>query len=234
MRRNRSSGRPHNRCGFLKKRPVSTFDWLITISSVLVADMEKQSMTISIPIKCKTNKGNKTVDTPVLLDSGAGGTFMKQYFAKKHHVLLHKLPKSVVPKNMDGTVNKAGQIDYFTWIQTTIDGRKDLVRLLVTDLRPQNIIFGLPWHTEKDPIIRYSMGTITIPKPTTTTLKQYLIKDKLRKEETKSPAFTIQQLLIEQQRVELVRKDYEENECELRSLEKQLRQERESQRWILP
>src|SRR5271168_1061002 len=161
MRRNRSSGRPHNRCGFLKKRPVSMYDSLITISSVLVADMEKQSMTISIPFKCKTNNGNKTVHTPVLLDSGAAGTFMNRSFAKKHQV-LHKLRKSIVPKNVDGTGNKAGQIDYFTWIQTTIDGRKDVVRLLVTDIGPQDIIFGLPWHTKIDPIIRYSTGTITI------------------------------------------------------------------------
>ena len=110
-------------------------------------------MTISIPIKCKTDEGNKTVETQILLDSGAGGTFMNRSFAKKHHILLHKLPKSIVPKNVDGTINKAGQIDYFTWIQTTIDGRKDLVRLLITDLGPQDIIFGLPWHTEVDPII---------------------------------------------------------------------------------
>src|SRR5271156_3528075 len=99
-------------------------DSLITISSVLVADMEKQSMTISIPVTCKTTKGNKTVKTQILLDSGAGGIFMNQSFGKKHHILLHKLPKPIIPKNVDETINKAGQIDYFTWIQTTINGRK--------------------------------------------------------------------------------------------------------------
>ena len=93
-------------------------------------------MIISVPITCKTPEGNKTVDkTPILLDTGAGGLFMNHSFANKHNILLHKLTKPIIPRNVDGTQNKAGIITHFTWIQTEIDGRVDQVCLLITEDR---------------------------------------------------------------------------------------------------
>ena len=55
------------------------------------------------------------------------------------------------------------------------------------------------------------------------------MKDKLQKKQTNSPAFTIQQLLIEQERKILVKKDYEERECALRHLEEELQQRTKNQ-----
>ena len=104
---------------------------------------------------------------------------MNKSFAQKHHILLYKLSKPIVPKNVHGTTNQAGQIDYYTWIQTNIDGRKDLQRLLITDIGPQEIIFGLPWLKEIDPIIKFSTGEITFSKIDLTTLERYLVKDEL-------------------------------------------------------
>ena len=156
-------------------------------------------MTISIPITCKTTQGNKIVNTRILLNSGAGGTFMHRSFAKKHHILLHKLPKPILPQNVDGTLNQAGQIDYFTWIQTKIDGRKDLVRLLITDIGSQDIIFGLPWHKEVNPEIKYSKGKITLPEITLKTLQRYYVKNELRKKQTNTQTTTIHQILLRQE-----------------------------------
>ena len=55
----------------------------LTISTVLVANMGKQSMFLQTPITCKTTAENKIVDACILLDSGAGGMFMDSSFAKK-------------------------------------------------------------------------------------------------------------------------------------------------------
>ena len=52
----------------------------LTISSVLVAEMGTQSMRITIPIESKITKENKTVNTPVLLDTRAGGNFMNKSY----------------------------------------------------------------------------------------------------------------------------------------------------------
>ena len=63
------------------EQPTSTLGALklsTTLSSVFVADMGHISLTVEIPITCKTEKGNKIVETTVLLDTGAGGMFMHQ------------------------------------------------------------------------------------------------------------------------------------------------------------
>ena len=120
--------------------------------------MGPQSMHISLPIVCKTTKGNKTVETKILLDSGAGGVFMNPSFARKHDILLYLLLKPILPKNVDGTINKAGKITHFAWIKTKIDSRTDLVRVLITDIGEQDFLFGLPWFVETDPRIRWKTG----------------------------------------------------------------------------
>ena len=51
------------------------------LSSVFVADMGNKS--IDLPIMCRTEKGNKIIETTILLDTGAGGMFMHQEYMKK-------------------------------------------------------------------------------------------------------------------------------------------------------
>ena len=80
--------------------------------------MGNTSLTVNLPIKSKTEIGNKIVETNILLDTGAGGMFMNQEYVKKHRVILHKLRWPITPRNMDGTENQAGKITHFTWIQT--------------------------------------------------------------------------------------------------------------------
>ena len=89
---------------------------MLRISSVLVADMGSKSMHLPIPITCKTVRGNKTVVTKVILDTGAGGLFLDKKYATKHHIILHDLPNPITPQNVDGTLNQARQITQFTWI----------------------------------------------------------------------------------------------------------------------
>ena len=89
---------------------------LITISSVLVAEMGSNSMRITLPIESKTMEGKKIVETPVLLDTGAGGIFMNKAYTKKHNIELYKLNSPIIPRNVDGTLNQAGKITHYTWI----------------------------------------------------------------------------------------------------------------------
>jgi len=88
----------------------------LTISTVLVADMGKQSMFIKTPITCKTTKENKIIDARILLDSGANGMFMNSSFARTHGILLYPLEQMISPQNVDGTFNQKGQITHYTWI----------------------------------------------------------------------------------------------------------------------
>ena len=122
--------------------------------------MGNKSLTVEIPITCKTEKGNKIVETTILLDTGAGGMFMHQDYANKHKIILHELQFPITTRNVDGTENQAGKITHFTWVQTRIDGRKSLERLLVSNIGSSDIIFGLPWFKEHNPFINWNTGNV--------------------------------------------------------------------------
>ena len=99
-----------------RRQSVLMSEPLITISSVLVAEMGNNSIHITLPIESKTTEGNKTVENPVLLDTGAGGIFMNKSYAKKHNIEVYKLNTPIIPHNVDGTLNQAGKITHYTWI----------------------------------------------------------------------------------------------------------------------
>ena len=159
--------------GFLKEQSVLMSELLIMISSVLVAEMGNNSIHITLPIESKTTEGNKIVKTPVLLDTGTGGIFMNKSYTKKHNIEVYKLNTPIIPCNIDGTLNQAGKITHYTWIQTKFQDITILVRLLITNIRSQDIIFRLPWFKDYDPQIDWNMGKITIQKKAKTGLLKY-------------------------------------------------------------
>src|ERR1700678_3278251 len=121
-------------------------------------------MHISIPIILKTIRGNETVETKVLLDTGAEGLFMDKNYAEEHDIVLQKLLNPITPSNIDGTLSHAGQITHFTWIQAKIDKRKLLEKLWITNLGSSDVIFGFPWFKENNPQIVWKTGRVQLPK----------------------------------------------------------------------
>jgi hypothetical protein len=61
----------------------------LSVCSVLLATMNKQSMCL--PIQVAGSDRRKVIKTEALLDSGAGGTFMNQDFAEKNGLELFPL-----------------------------------------------------------------------------------------------------------------------------------------------
>src|SRR5271168_738985 len=132
----------------------------LRISSVIVTDSRTRPMHVSIPIVVKTIRGNETVETKVLLDTGAEGLFMDKNYAEKHDIVLQKLSNPITPSNVDGTLNHAGEITHFTWIQAKIDKRILLEKLWITDLGSSDVIFGFPWFKENNPQIEWKTGRV--------------------------------------------------------------------------
>ena len=76
---------------------------ILDIFSTTVATMKSNSLSISIIVNCKKNK---TIETLALIDSGAGGKFIDQNYAKESGFTLEKLEEPLMAQNVDGTENK--------------------------------------------------------------------------------------------------------------------------------
>jgi hypothetical protein len=108
---------------------------------------------------CKEKE--ETVETLALIDSGAGGMFIDQNYAKNSGFEIRKLDQPLLARNVDGTENKRGRITSFVDLKVEINDRKMDVRLLVTGLGSQRIILGFPWLNEHNPIIDWKTGKFT-------------------------------------------------------------------------
>ena len=126
------------------------------IFSVKLATIESNSLSIPISIKC--TKDNQTVETLALIDSGAGGKFIDQNYAKTIGLKTQLLEKPITARNVDGTENKHGRITHFALVDLIIHGRTTRTRLLISRLGKQKVILGFPWLNEQNPNINWKTG----------------------------------------------------------------------------
>jgi hypothetical protein len=99
----------------------------------------------------------RTVET--LIDSGAGGLFINQNFAKNFDI--NHLDKLVRAYNVDGTENKKGTINAYVNLEFSLGERKFKEQFYVTGLGKQRIILGFPWLHKYNPIIDWKKGEVT-------------------------------------------------------------------------
>jgi hypothetical protein len=125
----------------------------LNIYSVTIANISRNS--ISVPINIGSSK--QIVET--LIDSGAGGLFIDQNFAKNFKI--NYLDKPVKAYNMDGTKNKQGMINAYINLEFKLGDQKFNKHFYVTGLGKQRIILGFPWLHKYNPIIDWKKGEIT-------------------------------------------------------------------------
>ena len=112
---------------------------------------------MTMPTRTLT-QSKKTVEIDSLIDSGAGGMFIDQNFARNFEV--KQLDDPIRAYNVDGTENKKGTIKSYVDLEFRIDGRKFKERLYATGLGKQRIILGFPWLHKHNPIIDWKKGEI--------------------------------------------------------------------------
>ena len=78
-----------------------------------------------IPIMIEDTEKTKSVETLGLIDSGAGGKFIDQNFARKLGLKIQNLEEPITARNVDGTKNKQGKITTFVELYIAINGRKE-------------------------------------------------------------------------------------------------------------
>jgi Retroviral aspartyl protease len=94
-----------------------------------------------------------------LIDSGAGGLFIDQNFAK--NLEINYLNESVKAHNMDRMENKRGTINAYINLEFKLGDQKFNKSFYVTRLGKQRIILGFSWLHKYNPIIDWKKGEIT-------------------------------------------------------------------------
>jgi len=128
-------------------------------------------MSIPLTITSEKQGKKKKIVEKSLINSGAGGNFIDQNFAKAQGFELTPLAKPIQVFNVDGTLKKKGTIKHYVDLKLTIHGRKKTTRILVTGLGKQKIILGFPWLQKHNPDIDWKEGTFkwrkakNTPKP---------------------------------------------------------------------
>jgi hypothetical protein len=70
-----------------------------------------------------THEKNELIKTQPLVDSGTGGIFMDQNYARKQGFHLMKLEYLITAQNVDRTENKQGIIQYYMDLDLQVNGK---------------------------------------------------------------------------------------------------------------
>ncbi|THG97845.1 hypothetical protein EW145_g7531 [Phellinidium pouzarii] len=120
-----------------------------------------------IPVQVKVH--GQTVLSNALIDSGVEGKFIDSKFVTKHRIPVRKLVKPIPVHNVNGTPNQNGTITHYTLCPLLFGNKLTMAFLLVTSLRKEDIILGLPWLKQCNPLINWKEGMISIRRTTTAT-----------------------------------------------------------------
>ena len=137
---------------------------VLTISNCLVARVQNNSMNIPLRLSSEKQKGIVIVEEG-FLDSGAGGKFIDQNYARAKKLETEPLIRPIQVYNVDGTTNKKETIRRYVDLNIEVHGQTRKERLLVTGLGKQKIILGYPWLRETNPMIDWKKGTLEWRQP---------------------------------------------------------------------
>lgn len=128
----------------------------MSISSVLVANMNTNQMKIPIRLQ----KEGRITEVKALVDLGVQGKFIYRDTVRRLGLCKNPLAKPIKVYNVDGTPNELGNIRNKVVLPVTINGRTKNQELLVTQLGKQEVILGMNWPKENNPIVDWKKGTL--------------------------------------------------------------------------
>jgi predicted aspartyl protease len=97
-----------------------------------------------------------------MIDSGATGLFLNKRVVDQHKIMTLKLKQRISLHNIDGSKNKAVGITHYARLNMKIGDTAKKTNFFITDIGPEDIILGLPWLKEANPIIDWDEGKITL------------------------------------------------------------------------
>ena len=95
-----------------------------------------------------------------LLDSRAMGMFIDKEFAEEQGFKLEKLDRPLEVKNVDGTDNNGGKIEYKIECNIYFEGHVERIRIDVCKLGRTKVILGILWLAAHNPEINWEKGEV--------------------------------------------------------------------------
>ena len=80
-----------------------------------------------------------------LLDSGATENFLNLNIWKSMKIGRFKMERPIPIRNIDGTKNKSGNIEYFCWLLVNLGSERAKMKFYLTSLGSDRIILGYPF-----------------------------------------------------------------------------------------
>jgi len=105
-------------------------------------------------------ENHKGVVVKALLDSGAMGLFMDMTFAKEKGFKMEKLKKTLLVRNVDGTVNAGGAITHQVECNMFFKGHVERARMDVYNLGKTEVILGMLWLAAYNLEIDWEKGEV--------------------------------------------------------------------------
>ena len=117
-----------------------------------------------LPISLYHGSLGQIVDSRALLNSGATGCFIDHNFITKNHWPKERLSTPIYAHNADGSPNQKGTICFQTKLTLQIGEKEEQWWFYLLHLGKENLILGLPWLQETNPVINWTTGKIHLPQ----------------------------------------------------------------------
>ena len=111
--------------------------------------------------KIDTQKG---ITVEILLDSGAMGLVMSLEFARRQEFKLKKLERPMHMRNMDGSLNKKGPIEYIVEVNIYYQRHRERAEINVIGGQKWMVILGMLWLACHNPEIDWKTGEVKITR----------------------------------------------------------------------
>jgi len=113
-----------------------------------------REVTVKIGLERIDTQEGITVEA--LLDSGATGLVMSSEFARKQGFKIKKLERLMNVRNMDGSLNKEGPIEYTVEVNIYYQGHRKRTEI--------DVILEMPWLAHYNPEIDWRTGEVKMTR----------------------------------------------------------------------
>ena len=127
-------------------------------------DKEDLLREVTVKIGLERIDMQEGITVEALLDSGAIGLVMSLEFTRKQGFKLKKLNRPMYVRNVDGSLNKKGPIEYTVEVNIYYQGHRERTEIDIIGRQKWTVILGMPWLACYNPEIDQRTGKVKMTR----------------------------------------------------------------------